>query len=204
VKIEMEKLIEEIRKCKKCNLWIHRKNPVPGEGNLKAEIMFIGEAPGKSEDEQGRPFVGAAGKLLTKLIQEILGLKRSDVYIANVLKCRPPNNREPLPEEIEKCTPFLDKQIQLIKPKVIVTLGRYSTIYILRKLGINVTSIMKVRGRVYTGSILGVKISILPTLHPAAALYNPRNKVLIEEDFKLLNKLIKGELKQTGLLRFIK
>ncbi len=203
IEIEMKKLIDEIRDCKKCSLWMNRKNPVPGEGNLRAEVMFIGEAPGKSEDEQGRPFVGAAGKLLTKLINSI-NLRREDVYIANVLKCRPPNNRDPLPEEIEKCTPYLDRQITLIKPKIIVTLGRHSTSYILRKLGISVSGIMRVRGRIYTGTILGLKVNVLPTLHPAAALYNPKNRKLLEDDFQKIRDLLEGKIKQIDLFRFLK
>jgi len=199
---QMKKLAEEVRKCRKCNLWMTRKNPVPGEGNVRAEVMFIGEAPGKSEDEQGRPFVGAAGKLLTKLIESI-GLSREEVYIANVLKCRPPNNRDPLPEEIEKCTPYLDRQIKIIKPKIIVTLGRHSTKYILGKLRVSVPGIMKVRGKTYSGTILGLKVIILPTLHPAAALYNPKMKSIIEADFKNLKSIIEGKVKQADLLKFL-
>ncbi|MCS7385572.1 MAG: type-4 uracil-DNA glycosylase [archaeon GB-1867-005] len=198
----MEKVVEEIMKCRKCTLWKTRKNPVPGEGNIKAEVMFIGEAPGKSEDEQGRPFVGAAGKLLTRLIESI-GLKREDVYIANILKCRPPQNRDPLPEEIEKCTPYLDRQIQIIKPKIIVTLGRHSTSYILGKLKVSVPGIMKIRGKTYSGTILGLKVIILPTLHPAAALYNPKMRSLIEADFKNLKRILEGNLKQVDLLKFL-
>ncbi|HEW89812.1 MAG TPA: uracil-DNA glycosylase, partial [Candidatus Bathyarchaeota archaeon] len=125
----MAVLIAEIKACTRCPLHATRKNPVPGEGSLDAELMLIGEAPGRWEDEKGRPFVGAAGKLLNKLLG-VAGFRREEVYIANVLKCRPPGNRDPRPEEVSACTPFLDRQIEIIGPKVIATLGRHSTRYI--------------------------------------------------------------------------
>ena len=200
---ELEKIKTEIANCKKCSLWKYRKNPVPGEGNISAEVMFIGEAPGKSEDEQGRPFVGAAGKLLTQLINSI-ELSREEVYITNVLKCRPPNNRDPLLIEIEACTPYLNRQIAIIKPKIIMTLGNHSTKYILKKLKIQFRGITRARGKIYSGTISGVIVKVIPTFHPAAALYNPRFKRYLEEDFMTLKKLLEGKIKQRGLFDFIK
>lgn len=199
----MKKIITEISNCKKCSLWKYRKNPVPGEGNTNTEIMLIGEAPGKSEDEQGRPFVGAAGKLLTELINSIQ-LKRSEVYITNVLKCRPPNNRDPLPIEIEACTPYLNKQIEIIKPKIIMTLGNHSTRYILKRFKAQFRGITRVRGKIYSGTINGVRVQVIPTLHPAAALYNPKFKRYLEEDFMTLKKFVEGKIRQRGLFDFIK
>jgi len=180
---EYQKLTEEILECKKCRLWKNRKNPVPGEGSLNAKIMFIGEAPGRMEDLEGRPFVGAAGKLLTELLNSI-GLRRDEVYITNLVKCRPPQNRDPLPDEIDACSPYLDRQIRLIMPKLIVTLGRHSTKHILSKCGVKVTSITKVRGKIFLIKVDDVLIKVIPTYHPAAALYNPRMRTFLEEDFK--------------------
>ena len=185
---EAEKLLEEVRKevfnCKKCELWKTKRNYVFGEGSPKAQVMFIGEAPGYYEDVQGRPFVGAAGKLLTNLIESFLNVKRSDVYIANVLKCRPPENRDPLPNEVKACTPYLDRQIEIIKPRIIITLGRHSTRYILSKIGIKVSGITTVRGKLFECNLFDLKVKILPTYHPAAALYNPKLKKTLELDFK--------------------
>ena len=196
---ELKIIEEEIKQCRKCRLWETRINAVPGEGPENAEVMFIGEAPGYNEDVQGRPFVGAAGKLLTSLIQEVLGVSRADVYITNILKCRPPNNRDPLPSEVEACTPYLDKQINVIKPKVVVTLGRHSTKYILSKLGVKITGIMKVRGKVFEGEIFGLKIKVLPTYHPAAALYNPKLKNFLTQDFKKIGEFLGKDVKRNLL-----
>ena len=168
----MRELEAEIRACTRCPLHATRKNPVPGEGNLDAELMLIGEAPGYWEDVKGRPFVGAAGKLLDRLLASA-GFRREEVYIANVLKCRPPGNRDPRPEEVRACTSFLDRQISIIKPRVIATLGRHSTGYIFSKAGMRFTRIGDVRGKVYEVEILGLKLILVPTLHPASALYNP-------------------------------
>ncbi len=196
---DLEKLNNEIKTCTKCRLHQFRKNAVPGEGNPHAEIMFIGEAPGYNEDIQGRPFVGAAGKFLTELIENVLGVPRSSVYITNVVKCRPPENRDPYPDEIEICTPYLDRQIVIIKPKIIVTLGRHSTGYILSKAGIKVKNITTVRGHVFNVTILGVSLNVMPTLHPAAALYNPQLKSYLEEDFKKLREIIYKGADKKGL-----
>lgn len=177
---ELEKLAVEVAQCTKCLLHRGRTKAVPGEGPEKADIVFIGEAPGFHEDQQGRPFVGAAGKFLEELLESI-GLGRKDVYIANVIKCRPPGNRDPLPEEIEACKPFLDRQIELIQPRLVVTLGRFSMARVFPKA--RISSIhgqpRKVGGIVY-----------YPMYHPAAALHQPSLRRTIEEDMQRIPELI--------------
>ncbi len=177
---ELAKLYEEIAACQRCILSQSRNKPVPGEGPEDAEIMFIGEAPGFHEDQQGRPFVGAAGRFLEELLASI-GLKREDVYICNVIKCRPPGNRDPRPEEIEACRPFLDRQIELVKPKLIVTLGRFSMERYFP--GAKITRIhgqpRKMGGIIY-----------YPVFHPAAALHQPKWRRAVEEDFLKIPQLL--------------
>ena len=187
----MRALEAEIASCTRCPLHASRKNPVPGEGNLDAVVMLVGEAPGRWEDEKGRPFVGAAGKLLDKLLA-LAGFRREEVYIANVLKCRPPGNRDPRPEEVEACTPFLDRQIEIIRPKVIVCLGRHSTRYLFSKAGLGFRRMGDVRGRAYRVRLLGLEVILIPTLHPASALYNPSYRSLLEADFELIGRVVKG------------
>ncbi len=205
---EYEELVQEIRSCKRCPLHACRRNPVPGEGNLRAEVMLIGEAPGEKEDEQGRPFVGAAGNLLTKLLSE-LGVRREDVYITNVLKCRPPNNRDPEPEEIAACLPFLVRQIRIIRPKLIICLGRHSAREILKLAGYReseVSQISRIRGRVYEVVLPGdVKTVVIPTYHPAAALYNPRLRTYLQEDLRKAFSLIREGLprRKSSILDFL-
>ncbi|HDJ97326.1 MAG TPA: uracil-DNA glycosylase [Thermofilum sp.] len=193
---ELSKINEEIAKCTRCRLSLYRTKPVPGEGNPYAKVMFIGEAPGRFEDLQGRPFVGAAGKLLTELLNGI-GLSREEVFITNVVKCRPPNNRDPREDEIKLCSSFLERQIEIIDPDVIVTLGRHSTRYILGRAGYKVDSIMRVRGREFEILLEGRRRKVLPMLHPAAALYNPRLKNLLEEDFRKLRKMLSKSSRRT-------
>ena len=179
----------EVIVCTKCPLWKTRKNAVPGEGNPESPVMFIGEAPGQSEDIKGKPFVGAAGKFLETLLSEI-GLSRNDVFICNIVKCRPPRNREPMPNEIQTCTPYLDRQINIIKPKFVVTLGNYSTAYIFSKANLPFNGITQARGKFYQATILNMQITIFPTFHPAAALYSAKYKETLQHDFQLLkNKL---------------
>jgi len=191
----MERVVADIEACRRCGLWRNRGNAVPGEGNLDANIMFIGEAPGYWENLKGRPFVGAAGKLLDEMLMGI-GASRSDVYIANVLKDRPPENRDPQPEEIQACAPYLDRQIEIIKPKIIATLGRHSTAYILAKAGIEAEGITRTRGKVYEAELLGLKVLVIPTYHPAAALYYPKYRDALERDFQVIkNELEKLRLK---------
>ncbi|NOX97733.1 MAG: uracil-DNA glycosylase [Nitrospirae bacterium] len=172
---------EEIENCQKCSLGRSRTNLVFGTGDEKAKIIFVGEAPGYYEDQKGEPFVGAAGKLLTGLLEKI-GLKRSDVYIANVLKCRPPENRNPSPEEIEACKPYLLKQIEIIKPKVVCTLGNFATQTILGKK----VPITKVKARPAQ-----VKdFLVFPLYHPAAALHQGWMRGPLEEDFYKLKDFL--------------
>jgi len=161
-------------------------NVVPGEGNPSADILFIGEAPGKDEDKQGRPFVGRAGKVLNELLDKV-GMTRKEVYITNIIKVRPPNNRDPSEEEKEKWAPFLDRQIKAIKPKIIATLGRHSMTYFLPGL-----SISKVHGEAKRAKgIWSEKQIYFPLYHPAVALYNPSQKTVLLEDMMKLQPLIK-------------
>ena len=178
---ELEEFYRQIKDCQKCPLGKTRKNFVFGYGNPKAEVMFIGEAPGREEDEQGLPFVGAAGKLLDKMLQAI-GLSRDDVYIANVLKCRPPNNRDPLPDEVVKCEPYLKKQLELIQPKILVALGRVAGQSLLK----TTDSLSRLRSTEHTYQ----DKPLIITYHPAALLRNPRWKAQSWEDLKKLKKLL--------------
>jgi uracil-DNA glycosylase family 4 len=175
--------------CTKCCLSKTRRNIVIGEGNEHAQIMFVGEAPGYYEDVEGRPFVGAAGKFLDELLSKA-GLKRPDVYITNILKCRPPNNREPLPEEIEKCTPCLEQQIKSIQPKIIITLGNYATSFVFSKAGLQFHGITRHHGKPHKIMLLGMNIQVYPTFHPASALYHAEYKALLTEDFEKLRGII--------------
>ncbi len=183
----MDLIDEEVRNCLKCRLSKTRKNAVPGEGNIDSRVVFIGEAPGYWEDAKGRPFVGAAGKLLDEMLLKA-GFLRNEVYITNVVKCRPPGNRDPRPDEIEPCTPYLDRQIDSIKPKFIVTLGRHSASCILSKMGYEISGITRARGRIYEAELWGCNIRVIPTFHPAAALYDVKLKDYLEKDFQLLKK----------------
>jgi len=178
---ELEALAAEIARCTRCLLHRGRTKAVPGEGPEDAEIMFVGEAPGFHEDQQGRPFVGAAGRFLEELLDSI-GLTREDVFIANVIKCRPPGNRDPLPEEIEACKPFLDRQIELIRPQLVVTLGRFSMARVFPK-----ARISRIHGQ--PRKISGVVY--YPMYHPAAALHQPSLRRAVEEDMLRIPELIK-------------
>lgn len=188
-KIEkLERIKERVLQCKKCRLWEGKKNYVFGEGNPDAEIMFIGEAPGGEEDLQGRPFVGEAGQLLTQII-EAMGFKREEVYIGNIIKCRPPGNRTPLKDEIEACKNYIFEQIEIIKPKIIVTLGStpLMTLY-----GKNIP-ITKLRGNWFEWR----SIPVMPTFHPAYLIRNPQSKELkrlVWEDMKECLKRLGREI----------
>jgi DNA polymerase len=174
----------DIGDCTRCKLHaLGRRQIVFGVGNPNADLMFVGEAPGRDEDIQGEPFVGRAGQLLTKII-EAIGLQRSDVYIANVIKCRPPENRNPEQDEVETCEPFLFRQIDVIKPKVIVALGTFAARALLRTLD----PISRLRGRVY--DYRGAKL--IPTFHPAYLLRNPSSKREVWEDMKVVRSLLKS------------
>ncbi|HEY7289795.1 MAG TPA: uracil-DNA glycosylase [Vicinamibacterales bacterium] len=176
----------DIGDCTRCKLHTQgRRQIVFGVGNPNADLMFVGEAPGADEDVQGVPFVGRAGQLLTKII-EAIELKREDVYIANVIKCRPPGNRNPEQDEVATCEPFLFRQIDIIKPKVIVALGKFGAQTLLRTLD----PISRLRGRVY--DYRGAKL--IPTFHPAYLLRNPSSKREVWEDMKLVRTLLKSEV----------
>lgn len=186
---ELEKIAEEVKQCCKCGLGSTRTNAVPGEGDPNARIMFVGEGPGADEDAQGRPFVGRAGQLLDKIIVAC-GLKRSDVFIANILKCRPPGNRDPRADEIISCLPYLQRQIEIINPEIIVALGAHAA-----KTLLNTTkSIGRLRGQFldyYTG-IDKPPIKLMATYHPAYLLrnYSPDNRRKVWEDMqKVLTEL---------------
>jgi DNA polymerase len=186
-KEELLKLEREVENCERCDLHKTRTHVVFGDGSAEARIMLIGEAPGYWEDQKGKPFVGDAGKFLDELIT-IAGLKRNEIYIANILKCRPPGNREPKPEEIRACTPFLNKQIEIINPKIICTLGNYAASYILEKHGLKAESMGKMHGRVFKVSNLLFQLKIIPMYHPATALYKPYMREILRKDWELVKK----------------
>lgn len=173
--------------CRACGLSEGRTQVVFGVGAAGARLVFVGEGPGFHEDRLGEPFVGQAGRLLTELLAGI-GLRREDVYIANVVKCRPPENRDPLPEEIAACSPNLVRQIQTIRPRVICTLGRFAT----RLVAQTDASISSIRGRAKAMEVAGVPVVVLPVFHPAAALYTPANRTVLEEDFQRLRRLLEA------------
>jgi uracil-DNA glycosylase len=172
----LEELRAAIGDCQRCKLWSGRTHLVFGVGNPKAKLMFIGEGPGRDEDLQGEPFVGRAGQLLTDIITKGMGLRREDVYIANVVKCRPPENRNPEPDEVASCEPFLKKQIDLVRPKIIIALGKFAVQTLLQ----TKAPITKLRGHWH--SYHGIKL--MPTFHPAYLLRNPGDKKLVWEDIK--------------------
>ena len=178
----LTKIAEDVSSCNKCELYHSRKKGVPGEGPSNAEIMFIGEGPGFHENMQGRPFVGAAGDLLVELLDSI-GMKREDVFITNVVKCRPPGNRDPAAEELKACKPYLDQQIQVINPSVIVTLGRFSMARFIHQ-----AKISEIHGQ----PIRVKGMLVVPFYHPAAALHRPSLRSVVEEDFAKLPALIAG------------
>jgi uracil-DNA glycosylase family 4 len=192
---KMKEVHDELLVFKKSPLYTYRvKNkyfPVVGEGSYTAKIMFIGEAPGKSEAETGKPFCGRSGKLLDEMIESIT-LKRADVYITNIVKDRPPENRDPTPKEIKLYAPFLDRQINIIEPQVIATLGRFSMEYVMKHLGIGeqLKSIGNMHGKEFEAETHYGKVIIVPLYHPAVALYNSSNKQTLLRDFKVLKKYI--------------
>ncbi len=189
----LREIKDEVVKSKDLPLYKERiKNrayPVIGEGSHYAEIMLIGEAPGRNEAKTGRPFCGAAGKILDELL-ESAGIKREDVYITNIVKDRPSFNRDPLPVEIEAYAPFLEKQIKIIQPKIIATLGRFSMKYIMEKfnLGDKLEPISQMHGKSFEAETSYGKIKIIPLYHPAVAIYNASTKDTLKKDFKILSK----------------
>jgi uracil-DNA glycosylase family 4 len=181
-------LYYEAQDCRLCPLAATRTKVVFGSGNANADLIFVGEAPGAEEDRQGLPFVGRAGALLTELLAEI-GLRREDVFIANVLKCRPPGNRDPQPVEIESCSPYLEQQVSLIEPKVVATLGNFST----KLLTGSRAGITRVRGTPQLHVLGGRSVFVMPLFHPAAALRTPSLVETLREDFRKLPSLLAQE-----------
>lgn len=182
--------LDEIRAvlgdCRLCDLCQSRHNIVFGVGNEHARAVLVGEAPGENEDLQGEPFVGAAGQLLNRMLQEQAGIARSDIYIANVLKCRPPHNRDPAPDEVMACSPFLREQIRSIWPDIIMPMGNPATHFILH----TEVGITRLRGRVHrTGHFM-----VLPTFHPSAVLRDSSKMLDLEHDFRMLGQLLRGEI----------
>lgn len=191
----LEGVTREVVVCIKCRLWKSRRNAVPGVGNPECRVLLIGEGPGQSEDLKGEPFVGPAGKFLDSQLSNI-GFSRTDVFITNVVKCRPPRNRDPQLDEIATCTPYLNRQIAILEPRFIITMGKHSTAYVLSKANLPFQSITQAHGKVYEASLFGMKVAIFPTFHPAAALYSAQYKDQLEEDFQQ----IRNELSKRGLL----
>jgi DNA polymerase len=192
---ELDGLRETVSACTRCRLHEGRTQVVFGNGNPSADLMFVGEAPGFHEDQQGIPFVGQAGKLLDRLLDGI-GLTRADVWVCNVLKCRPPGNRDPMPDEIEQCEPHLFRQIELIRPKVVATLGNFAT----KLLSGKQTGITRVHGLEQETTVGGSRVLLFPLYHPAAALYTPAMLKVLEEDFARIPALLEREVGPPPLL----
>jgi uracil-DNA glycosylase family 4 len=176
---------DQVAGCERCALAETRTQVVFGSGSPTADLMFVGEAPGFHEDKQGVPFVGAAGQLLSKLLAGI-GMSREEVYICNTVMCRPPGNRDPLPEELDACEPHLFRQIELIRPKLVATLGNFAT----KLLSGKPTGITQVHGREQQVTLGGNEVTLYPIFHPAAALYTPRMLAVLEEDFRRIPELL--------------
>lgn len=187
---KLEAIAQEVRRCQRCPLYQRAHQAVPGEGNPQARVIFVGEAPGYHEDQQGIPFCGAAGKLLDKLLA-LIKLKRSEVWIGNMIKHRPPENRDPLPEELTACQPFLDQQIEVIDPEIIVTLGRFSMSKFLPG-----EYISQVHGQARFVDFVGKRRVVIPMYHPAAALRNGKIMEAIKEDFLKISQFLDGDLAQ--------
>ena len=181
----LEELRDHIGDCRRCKLHSGRTHVVFGVGNPNAKLMFVGEGPGRDEDLKGEPFVGRAGQLLTDIITKGMGLRREDVYIANVVKCRPPQNRNPEPDEVASCEPFLKKQIELIRPEIIVALGKFAVQTLLQ----SKVPITRLRGNWHT--YMGIKL--MPTFHPAYLLRNPADKKLVWDDIKKIMREMQSE-----------
>ena len=186
---ELRAFAEVVSGCTKCPLAGGRTQVVFGSGDSNSDLMFVGEAPGFHEDKQGIPFVGAAGKLLDQLLAGI-GLSRAEVFVVNVLKCRPPGNRDPMPEEIEACESHLWRQIELIQPRVVATLGNFAT----KLLSGRPTGITRVHGQEQETTLGGRRVLLYPIYHPAAALYTPRMLEVLQSDFARLPELLGREL----------
>jgi len=184
---KLKQVKDDVVGCKKCSLHKTRILPVIGQGNHSAKIMFIGEAPGAQEDKTGVPFCGASGRFLDELLNSA-GIKREEVYIANLLKCRPPKNRDPKSEELEVCTPYLERQIEAINPKIISPLGRHSMNFLMKKFNLEdqIDLISKIHGKIFD---IKNNIKLVPLYHPAVAVYNANMKEVLIKDFKILKTI---------------
>ncbi len=189
---ELENLRRRVQRCRRCELWKTRRNPVFGEGPANARIMLVGLGPGRQEDLQGRPFVGAAGKFLDRLLEEA-GLRRDQLYITNVMKCYLPDNRAS-EDQVRACSPYLDQQIEIIQPELIIALGNLAASYLLGKFGLKPESMEKMHGKVYEASTLILTLRIVPMYHPASALRNPGLRDRLIEDWRELGARLR-ELK---------
>jgi len=198
---DLKQIKKEVLECKKCSLYKERlKNKfysVIGEGNHQANIVFVGEAPGLQEAKSGRPFCGAAGKILDELLESVK-INREDVYITNILKDRPPGNRDPQLEEIKVCTPYLERQIEIIKPKIVCPLGRYSMKFLMEKFELedHLKEISKIHGQSFKVDKFFHNFTIIPFYHPAVAAYNPNMRDVLKKDFKNLKTLLEKLLKE--------
>ncbi len=186
---KIKELKQQILICKKCELYKTITNSVIGEGSPDTDIIFIGEAPGYNEDKQGKPFVGNAGKIFDELLNSI-DLKREEIYITNILKCRPPENRNPTEEEIKVCSSYLNKQIEIINPKIICCLGNFATSYILKRFNIKekIQGISKIHGKIFNVQTLTGVIKIIPLYHPAVATYNSNMLETLKQDFQIVKQ----------------
>lgn len=189
--MDLEQVKKEVHKCRKCNLYEFKQNYVFGEGTATAPIVFVGEAPGAREDKVGQPFVGSSGRIFDELLRSI-ELEREGVYICNVLKCHPPDNRNPDLREIDSCSPYLKLQLEIIKPKIVCPMGNFAVGFVLKKYGLSdkVNGISKLHGKIFKVTNLFEKIKIIPLYHPAVAGYNPDMKKVLLNDIKI----VKGEL----------
>ncbi|RLG15084.1 MAG: uracil-DNA glycosylase [Candidatus Nanohalarchaeota archaeon] len=185
------KLEDEIRNCRKCELYKSRVKPLCHGGNPDAKVMIIGEAPGYHEDLCGRPFVGKAGKVLDKLLDSV-GLSRDNTFITSIVKCRPPSNKDPTGEQIRACKPFLERQMQIVRPRVIVPLGRFAGMFVFRKYNLEWKRISEVHGRVYSVESLVGSVRIVPLYHPSVALYNPDMMNVLLDDFGAVGRCMKA------------
>ncbi len=191
----MQELSTQINSCEKCELYKTRKKPLVGDGSVNAKILVIGESPGYYEDIEGKAFIGEAGKILDQLLDSI-GLKRSEIYITNVLKCHPPRNHNPSRQEIDSCIGYLYKQIDIMKPKLIVTLGKFASKEIFAKYNLKFTKISEIKGNVFEICTLEGKLKIVPLLHPAVACYHSEMIDTLKEDFKKLGDILNNNLEK--------
>lgn len=187
----IERLRAQIASCQRCRLHTTRTHTVPGEGSVDADILFIGEAPGRNEDLQGKPFVGRAGEVFDRLLNSV-GLTRREIYLCNILKCRPPENREPLSDEVQACVGSLDVQIKVVNPKIIATLGRYATTYVFQKFSIPLRNISSVHGQMFdVETPFGAK-KIVSLFHPAVATYDPNKLEILLNDFQIFKTIVQS------------